>query len=68
MIDIVQRWPNNFAAGTLAALESHKHVAEKTSTSTDDLGSAPCGDGGVRTRVDPTNAGSEPSIRRSDGP
>ena len=33
--------PNNFAAGTLAALESHKHVA--ASTSTDASGRAPAG-------------------------
>ena len=38
VIDIVRRWPNNFASGTLAALESQKHVAQReltTSTSTD---------------------------------
>ena len=41
VIDIVRRWPNNFAAGTLAALESHKHVA--ASTSTDASGRPPAG-------------------------
>ena len=38
VIDIVRRWPNNFAAGTLAALETQKHAAQReltTSTSTD---------------------------------
>ena len=38
VIDIVRRWPNNFASGTLAALESQKHAAQReltTSTSTD---------------------------------
>ena len=37
-IDIVRRWPNNFASGTLAALETQKHAAQReltTSTSTD---------------------------------
>ena len=29
VIDIVRRWPNNFAAGTLAALESQKHAAQR---------------------------------------
>ena len=36
--DIVRRWPNNFASGTLAALETQKHAAQReltTSTSTD---------------------------------
>ena len=38
VIDIVRRWPNNFASGTLAALETQKHAAQReltTSTSTD---------------------------------
>jgi hypothetical protein len=37
VIDIVRRWPNNFASGTLAALESQKHAAQRelaASTST----------------------------------
>ena len=29
VIDIVRRWPNNFASGTLAALESHKHEPKR---------------------------------------
>ena len=33
VIDIVRRWPNNFAAGTLAALETRELT---TSTSTDE--------------------------------
>ena len=38
VIDVVRRWPNNFASGTLAALETQKHAAQReltTSTSTD---------------------------------
>ena len=38
VIDIVRRWPNNFASGTLAALKTQKHAAQReltTSTSTD---------------------------------
>jgi hypothetical protein len=38
VIDVVRRWPNNFASGTLAALESQKHAAQREltrSTSTD---------------------------------
>ena len=38
VIDVVRRWPNNFASGTLAALETAKHAAQReltTSTSTD---------------------------------
>ena len=62
--DIVRRWPNNFASGTLAALETQKHAAQReltTSTSTmwrpvgPVRGSRPA----LRTRVEPTNAGSK---------
>ena len=73
VIDIVRRWPNNFASGTLAALETQKHAAQReltTSTSTDGRpvgpvrGSRPA----LRTRVEPTNAGSTAfHPRSSDG-
>ena len=65
VIDIVRRWPNNFASGTLAALETQKHAAQReltTSTSTRcGVRSARCGDQepALRTRVEPTNAGSK---------
>ena len=44
VIDIVRRWPNNFASGTLAALETQKHAAQReltTSTSTDGASGRP---------------------------
>ena len=44
VIDIVRRWPNNFAIGTLAALETQKHAAQReltTSTSTDGASGRP---------------------------
>ena len=44
VIDVVRRWPNNFASGTLAALETQKHAAQReltTSTSTDGASGRP---------------------------
>ena len=50
VIDVVRRWPNNFASGTLAALKTQKHAAQRELTSAPQSAAFP---GARRARVRP---------------
>ena len=62
--DIVRRWPNNFASGTLAALETQKHAAQRELAASTSTNVKSCRPGaGIKASAEDTrrtqNAGSK---------